>query len=51
LRSAGSRDLYALVSGADAEQVNKARAAVDAGFEDVNLFFAAFTWRGWIAHA
>ena len=22
-----------------------------AGFSDVSLFFAAFTWRGWIAHA
>jgi tRNA (cmo5U34)-methyltransferase len=23
----------------------------DAGFTDVSLFFAAFTWRGWIAYA
>ncbi|MCG2842082.1 methyltransferase domain-containing protein [Sandaracinobacter sp. RS1-74] len=23
----------------------------EAGFRDVGLFFAAFTWRGWIAHA
>jgi tRNA (cmo5U34)-methyltransferase len=23
----------------------------EAGFKDVDLFFAAFTWRGWIAHA
>ena len=23
----------------------------EAGFADVKLFFAAFTWRGWIAHA
>jgi len=23
----------------------------EAGFPDVSLFFAAFTWRGWIAHA
>lgn len=23
----------------------------DGGFPDVRLFFAAFTWRGWIAHA
>jgi tRNA (cmo5U34)-methyltransferase len=23
----------------------------EAGFADVTLFFAAFTWRGWIAHA
>ena len=22
-----------------------------AGFSDVELFFAAFTWRGWIAYA
>ena len=22
-----------------------------AGFSDVSLFFAPFTWRGWIAHA
>jgi tRNA (cmo5U34)-methyltransferase len=59
---------YAIASGADVEQANKARAAVDAGvnmfspeqdeailrragFENVSLFFAAFTWRGWIAHA
>ena len=23
----------------------------EAGFHDATLFFAAFTWRGWIAHA
>jgi tRNA (cmo5U34)-methyltransferase len=23
----------------------------DAGFADVSLFYAALTWRGWIAHA
>lgn len=23
----------------------------DAGFSDVNLFYAAFTWRGWVAYA
>ncbi|GGC75641.1 class I SAM-dependent methyltransferase [Chelatococcus reniformis] len=23
----------------------------EAGFKDVSLFFAAFTWRGWLAHA
>jgi tRNA (cmo5U34)-methyltransferase len=23
----------------------------EAGFPDVSLFLAAFTWRGWIAHA
>jgi tRNA (cmo5U34)-methyltransferase len=23
----------------------------EAGFADVNLFFAAFTWRGWVAYA
>jgi tRNA (cmo5U34)-methyltransferase len=23
----------------------------DAGFSDIELFFAAFTWRGWIAYA
>ncbi len=23
----------------------------DGGFEDVDLFFSAFTWRGWIGHA
>ena len=22
----------------------------DAGFADVSLFYAAFTWRGWIRH-
>lgn len=59
---------FAIASGADPEQANRARAAVDAsgimfsperdeallreaGFLDVSLFFAAFTWRGWIAHA
>lgn len=59
---------YALASGTDPDQVNKARAAVEAsvpmlspeqdeeilqkaGFSDVSLFFAAFTWRGWIAYA
>jgi tRNA (cmo5U34)-methyltransferase len=59
---------YAIASGADAEQAQKARAAVDAslnmlspeqdesilraaGFTSVSLFYAAFTWRGWIAYA
>lgn len=64
---------YAIASGADAEQVGKARAAVArasvgaspnmlspehdeailraAGFSGVSLFYAAFTWRGWIAYA
>lgn len=59
---------YAVASGADPEQANKARTAVDAalnmlspaqdeailresGFADVSLFFAAFTWRGWVAYA
>jgi tRNA (cmo5U34)-methyltransferase len=23
----------------------------DAGFSDVTLFYAAFTWRGWVAYA
>lgn len=23
----------------------------DAGFDDASLFYAAFTWRGWVAHA
>jgi hypothetical protein len=23
----------------------------DAGFSDVSLFYAAFTWRGWVASA
>jgi tRNA (cmo5U34)-methyltransferase len=23
----------------------------DAGFSDVSLFYAAFTWRGWVGHA
>jgi len=59
---------YAVASGADREQVDKARDAVaagvnlfspeqdesilrSAGFIDVSLFYAAFTWRGWIAYA
>lgn len=59
---------YAIASGVDVEQANKARAAVEssvnmispeqdetilrnAGFDDVSLFYAAFTWRGWIAYA
>ena len=59
---------FAIASGADPEQANNARAAVDAhldmlspaqdeailgesGFADVSLFFAAFTWRGWVAYA
>jgi tRNA (cmo5U34)-methyltransferase len=59
---------YAIASGADPDQTNNARAAVDAhlnlfspeqdaqilreaGFRDVELFYAAFTWRGWIATA
>lgn len=74
-QAAGERDLwlsryaaYAIASGADVEQVRKARAAVGAsvnmlspeedenilraaGFRSVSLFYAAFTWRGWIAYA
>ena len=59
---------YAIASGADAGQVEKARNAVDAslnmlspeqdemilragGFTEVSLFYAAFTWRGWVAYA
>lgn len=60
--------VFALGSGADAEQVRAMRAAVErsltlltpeedeailraAGFTDVALFYAAFTWRGWNAYA
>jgi tRNA (cmo5U34)-methyltransferase len=59
---------FALGSGADREQVEKMRAAVEAhlsllsperdeellreaGFSEVTLFYAAFTWRGWVAYA
>ncbi|KRR07635.1 methyltransferase [Bradyrhizobium jicamae] len=59
---------YAIASGADPDQANNARAAVDAslsllspeqdarvlseaGFRDVELFYAAFTWRGWVGYA
>ena len=59
---------YALASGAEPEQVSKARTAVAAsanmlspeqdeailraaGFSDVSLFYAAFTWRGWVGYA
>jgi len=59
---------YAVASGADPEQANAARSAVEAsvqmlspeedeavlrkgGFTDAQLFYSAFTWRGWVAHA
>ncbi len=59
---------FALGSGADREQVEKMRAAVEAhlnllsperdeellreaGFSEVSLFYAAFTWRGWVTYA
>jgi tRNA (cmo5U34)-methyltransferase len=59
---------YAVSSGFDPEQAQKARAAVDrhlpaldpdddtailrsGGFRDVEQFFNAFTWRGWVARA
>jgi len=59
---------YAIASGADPNQVNNARAAIEArlsllspeqdaqilreaGFRDVELFYAAFTWRGWVGYA
>jgi tRNA (cmo5U34)-methyltransferase len=59
---------YAIASGADPNQANNARAAVEArlsllnpeqdaqilreaGFRDVELFYAAFTWRGWVGYA
>lgn len=59
---------FAVAQGADPDQAEGARKAVDAhvdmlapetdesilragGFTDVEQFYAAFTWRGWIAHA
>lgn len=59
---------FAIASGADPGQVEKARAAIeasldalspahdevilhDAGFSDARLFYAGFTWRGWVAYA
>lgn len=59
---------FAVASGADPEQVERSRAAIEAseialepghdeellreaGFVDASLFYAAFTWRGWAAHA
>lgn len=59
---------FAIASGADADHVEQARAAVGAsvnmlspeqdesilraaGFSSVSLFYAAFTWRGWVAYA
>lgn len=59
---------FAVASGADPDQTEKARAAVaahlnlldpeddeavlrEAGFSDVSPFYAAFTWRGWVAYA
>jgi tRNA (cmo5U34)-methyltransferase len=59
---------FAIASGADPGDANKAKAAVEAslatldaehdeailrraGFSDVKMFYAAFTWRGWVAHA
>lgn len=58
---------FALASGADPNEVEQARAAVDAslalltpeedeaclreaGFNAIEPFYAAFTWRGWVAH-
>jgi hypothetical protein len=33
--------------------VGKGRAVIlrDADFSDVSLFYAGFTWRGWVAYA
>jgi tRNA (cmo5U34)-methyltransferase len=59
---------FAIASGADPDQANQARDAVeahlnlfnpaqdaeilsDAGFRNVELFYAAFTWRGWVGYA
>lgn len=59
---------HAVACGADPEQAESSRAAVEAavnmldpaedeailreaGFADAAMFFAAFTWRGWIGHA
>jgi tRNA (cmo5U34)-methyltransferase len=59
---------YAVASGMDSAQAEKARGAVDAsvnmlspeqdemilragGFAAVSLFYAALTWRGWVAYA
>ena len=59
---------FALVSGADPDEVEQARNGVEtqlalldpqqeeallrqAGFSDVQLFYAAFSWRGWVAYA
>jgi len=59
---------YAVASGAEPDQAENARAAVDAnlallgpeeeeailaraGFSQIELFYAAFSWRGWVARA
>ena len=59
---------FAVASGADPEQTQQARAAVDASlnmmspeqdeavlrageFTGVQMFYAALTWRGWVAYA
>jgi len=59
---------FAIASGADPNDANRAKTAVEAslntltpehderilrqaGFSDIDLFYAAFTWRGWIARA
>ncbi len=59
---------FAIASGADPDQAQKARVTVDAhlnllspeqdeavlrdaGFTQVSQFYAAFTWRGWVAYA
>jgi len=44
--SAAVGEKLAMFSPAQDEKIMR-----DAGFGDVSLFFAAFTWRGWIAHA
>lgn len=59
---------FAVASGADPDQAENARAAVEAdlqmlspdqdedvlrraGFTDITPFYAAFSWRGWVAYA
>ena len=33
------------------EKAEDARILSEAGFRDVEMFYAAFTWRGWVGYA
>ena len=49
--SFSSFDRMRSLIGGHARRSSEEAIKRDAGFADVSLFFAAFTWRGWVAYS